>query len=76
MPTRYPPLIHLRALAVRENRSLRCIVLTALPSLGIHVKPEDIAADRRKLRPKGTRTNYARQAKVLTIADPVAEQED
>ena len=49
-------LTQLRALAVREHCSLRCIVLRALPSLGIHVKPEDIAADRRKQRPKGTRT--------------------
>lgn len=53
-------LTQLRALAVREDCSLRCIVLRALPSLGIHVKPEDITADRRKGRPGGSRTHYAR----------------
>ncbi len=55
-------LIQLRAMAVREHCSLRCLVLRALPSLGIHVKDEDIAADRRKLRVKGTRANYAQRA--------------
>jgi hypothetical protein len=71
-------LIQLRALAVRENCSLRCIVLRALPSLGIHVKPEDIATDRRKTRPKSTRTHYARKARVevADVIDPGAERDD
>ena len=55
-------LIQLRALAVREHCSLRCLILKALPSIGIHVEPDDIVGDRRQKRPKGTRTNYARKA--------------
>ena len=69
-------LIQLRALAVRENCTLRCIVLRALPSLGIHVKSEDLARDRRTLRPKGTRTNYARKAKAAAGTDQAAERDD
>jgi hypothetical protein len=52
-------LIQLRAMAVREQCSLRHLVLKALPALGIHVDPLDLQLDERKGRPKGTRTHYA-----------------
>ena len=55
-------LIQLRALAVRQNCSLRYLVLTALQTIGVHVAPEDLIGDKRQARPKGTRTNYARKA--------------
>lgn len=55
-------LIQLRAMAVRDQCSLRHLLLKALPSLGIHVDPEDLQPDERKGRPKGTRTHYARSA--------------
>ena len=54
-------LIQLRAMAVREQCSLRHLVLKALPSLGIHVDPADLQFDKRKSRPKGTRTHYAQK---------------
>lgn len=54
-------LIQLRALAVRKDCSLRHLVLQALPSIGIHVEPEDLIEDKRKARPKGTRTHYAKK---------------
>ena len=57
-------LIQLRALAIRERCSLRCLVLKALPSIGIHVEPADIVGDRRQQRPKGTRKNYTAKPKV------------
>jgi hypothetical protein len=53
-------LIQLRAMAVRERCTLRSLVLKALPSLGIHVDPDDLRTDRRKDRPTGTRTHYAK----------------
>lgn len=52
-------LIQLRALAVRKGCSLRHLVLTALPSIGIYVAPEDLMEDCRTTRPKGTRKHYA-----------------
>ena len=55
-------LVQLRALAIRQRCSLRHLVLTALPSIGIHVDPNDMVDDRRKKRPSGSRTNYARKA--------------
>ncbi|MEQ1717572.1 MAG: hypothetical protein ABL907_16610 [Hyphomicrobium sp.] len=62
-------LIQLRALAVREQCSLRHLVLAALPSLGIHVEQADLQFDKRKIRPKGTRTHYAK--KLSSNAKPV-----
>ena len=59
-------LVQLRALAVRERCSLRCLVLKALPSIGIHVEPTDIIGDRRQQRPKGTRTNFTRKTVMTT----------
>jgi hypothetical protein len=56
-------LIQLRAMAVRERCTLRSLVLKALPSLGIHVDPDDLRTDRRKDRPTGTRTHYANKAR-------------
>lgn len=55
-------LIQLRAIAIRQDCSLRHLVLTALQSIGIHVDPSDLVADKRQARPEGTRTNYARKA--------------
>lgn len=58
-------LIQLRAMAVRENCSLRHLVLKALPSIGIHVDAADLVSDARTRRPKGTRTHYAKAAKAF-----------
>lgn len=53
-------MIQLRAMAAREKCSQRHLVLKALPSIGIHVEPEDLKRDERKARPK--RTHYAMRA--------------
>ena len=55
-------LIQLRALAIRQGCSLRFLMLKAVQSIGVHVEPADLVADKRQARPRGTRTNYARKA--------------
>ena len=49
----------LRGLAGARGCSLRYLVLSALPLIGIDVKPEDLREDGRQGRPRGTRRHYA-----------------